>query len=75
MDRIAKRLGLVKENAKYAEIQEAIKQFIPKDERIGGLFWLLAKYTCRARRPKCHECPLSRTCDYPEKSARSVEVR
>jgi endonuclease-3 len=68
MNRIAKRLGLVKERAKYAEIQEAIKRFIPKDkdERVGGLFWLLAKYTCRAQGPKCHECPLKKMCDYPK---------
>ena len=67
MDRIAKRLGLVKENAKYAQIQKAIKNFIPKDERTSGLFWLLAKYTCRAQSPKCYECPLMDICDYPEK--------
>lgn len=70
MNRIAKRLGLAKENAKYNEIQRAIKQFIPKDERTGGLFWLLAKYTCRAQRPKCHECPLINTCDYAKQSKR-----
>jgi endonuclease-3 len=66
MERIAKRLGLAAKDAKYAEIQEAIKHFIPrdKDDRIGGLFWLLAKYTCRAQKPKCHECPLSEICDY-----------
>jgi endonuclease-3 len=68
MDCIAKRLGLVKENAKYAEIQEAIKQFLPKDDRTGGLFWLMAKYTCRAQNPKCYECPLIKICDYPKKS-------
>jgi endonuclease-3 len=67
MSRIAKRLGLVKENAKYSEIQEAIKCFIPKDERTGGLFWLLAKYTCRAQNPKCKECPLIEICDYGRK--------
>ncbi len=70
MERIAKRLGLVKENAKYGEIQEAIKRFIPKDERTCGLFWLLAKYTCRAQSPKCRECPLIKICDRPEKSKR-----
>jgi endonuclease-3 len=66
MDRIAKRLGLAKNNAKYTEIQEAVKRFIPKDkdDRASGLFWLLAKYTCRAQRPKCHECPLNQTCSY-----------
>lgn len=72
MDRIAKRLGLVKENAKYAEIQEAIKHFIPadKDERVGGLFWLLAKYTCRAQNPKCYECPLASICDNPKSKSK-----
>jgi endonuclease-3 len=64
IDRIAKRLGLVGENAKYSEIQEAVKRFLPKDERTGGLFWLLAKYTCRAQNPKCKECPLIELCDY-----------
>lgn len=64
MERIAKRLGLTKQNAKYTEIQEAIKHFIPKNDRTGGLFWLLAKYTCKAQKPKCQECPLTKTCDY-----------
>jgi endonuclease-3 len=63
IDRIAKRLGLVGENAKYSETQEAVKHFLPKDERTGGLFWLLAKYTCRAQNPKCKECPLIGLCD------------
>jgi len=70
MDRIAKRLGLVKPNAKYEEIQKAIKTFIPweKGERTGGLFWLLAKYTCRAQNPKCQECPIIELCDYGRKA-------
>ncbi|MBX5320636.1 MAG: hypothetical protein QHH12_00870 [Candidatus Bathyarchaeota archaeon] len=67
IDRIAKRLGLVKENAKYSEVQEAVKCFLPKSERIGGLLWLLAKYTCRAQNPKCKECPLIELCDYGRK--------
>jgi len=66
MDRIAKRLGLVKPDAKYKAIQEALQNFIPwdKGERVGGLFWLLAKYTCRAQNPKCYECPIIEICDY-----------
>lgn len=66
MERIAKRLGLVKQDAKYEEIQKTLKTFIPweKGERIGGLFWLLAKYTCRAQNPKCYECPIIEFCDY-----------
>jgi len=70
MDRIAKRLGLVKPDAKYEEIQRALRNFIPwdKGERVGGLFWLLAKYTCRAQNPKCKECVLIDTCDYGQKT-------
>lgn len=69
MDRIAKRLGLVKPEAKYEEIQVALKNFIPwdKGERVGGLFWLLAKYTCRAQNPQCFECPIIDICDYGQK--------
>jgi len=66
MERIAKRLGVVKQNAKYEEIQLALKNFIPwsEGERVGGLFWLLAKYTCRAQNPKCSECPIIEACDH-----------
>jgi len=68
-DRIAKRLGLVKPDAKYEEIQRAVHDFIPwdKGERVGGLIWLLAKYTCRAPTPKCYECPLIEMCRYEDK--------
>jgi len=77
MDRIAKRLGLVKPNAKYEDIQKAIQNFIPwdKGERVGGLFWLLAKYTCRAQNPKCVECPLIGVCDYGQKTKSKAKRR
>jgi len=69
MERITKRLGLVERDAKYEAIQKALKTFIPweKGERTGGLFWLLAKYTCRAQNPKCPECPILTLCDYGSK--------
>jgi len=69
MDRIAKRLGLVKPDAKYEEIQMALKNFIPweKGERVSGLLWLLAKYTCKAQNPKCSECLIIGICDYGNK--------
>jgi len=72
MERIAKRLGLVKPKAKYEEIQKALKDFIPwaKGERTAGLLWLLAKYSCRAQNPKCRECPIIKLCDYGSKTRR-----
>ena len=70
MDRIAKRIGLVKPDAKYEEIQQALKNFIPwdKGERVSGLFWLLAKYTCKAQNPKCSECIIMEICDYGKRN-------
>ena len=69
-DRLAKRLGLVKQNAKYDEIQKALINFIPKEnrDRVAGLLWLLAKHTCRAKSPKCYECPINPLCAYEKKT-------
>jgi endonuclease-3 len=66
MDRLAKRLGLVNQTAKYDEIQRALRNFIPwkKGDRAAGLLWLLAKYTCKAQNPKCTECILINLCAY-----------
>ena len=73
MDRIAKRLGLVKPDAKYEDIQKAFKVFVPweKGERTSGLLWLMAKYTCRAQNPKCQECPIVELCDYGSRVKKS----
>ncbi|MFQ6065157.1 MAG: endonuclease III domain-containing protein, partial [Candidatus Bathyarchaeia archaeon] len=75
MDRIANRVGLVEPNAKYDDVQKALNDFIPwqKGERVGGLLWLLAKYTCRALRPKCYECPLIELCEYEQKTKSEVQ--
>ncbi|MCS7097743.1 MAG: hypothetical protein NZ922_02040 [Candidatus Methanomethyliaceae archaeon] len=67
MMRVAKRLGLVNERASYSEIQKALREFLPleiNEERIAGLFWLFAKYTCDKRKPKCQDCILNYICKY-----------
>jgi endonuclease-3 len=67
MRRIAIRLGLVGEKAGYNKIQLALTDFLPWDElgeeRLAGLFWLFAKYTCDARKPRCYECILNDICE------------
>jgi endonuclease-3 len=65
MERIAKRLGLVGQNARYSDIQEALLEFLPPKyrERGSGLLWLLAKHTCKPSKPKCGECVLAGMCD------------
>jgi len=75
MKRIAARLGIADKKASYEEIQNALKNIFPWDEipkekqdRIANLFWLLAKYTCRAINPKCNECLLKEICKFYRES-------
>jgi endonuclease-3 len=75
MKRIAVRLGIADKKADYEEIQNALKNIFPwedipeeKQDRVAALFWLLAKYTCRARNPKCNECILKEMCKFYRKS-------
>ncbi|MBC7080833.1 MAG: endonuclease III [Thermoplasmatales archaeon] len=67
MRRIAIRLGLADESSSYKEIQEKLKNIFPWEkienkEEVAALFWLMAKYTCNAKKPKCNECPLAKFC-------------
>ncbi|MEM1545964.1 MAG: endonuclease III [Candidatus Methanomethylicia archaeon] len=69
MNRLAKRLGIASRNAGYNEVQNALINSIPwsgipswKWSRIVWLLWLLAKHTCKARKPKCNECVLNIIC-------------
>ncbi len=70
MDRLAKRLGLVRRGANYEVTQAALKEFIPAKyrERSAGLLWLLAKHTCMPGKPRCDECVLVVMCEYPDKN-------
>lgn len=79
MRRIAIRLGIADETSDYEEIQEALRKIFPweriskdKEERVAGLFWLMAKYTCDARKPKCHECLLKKFCKFYKKRAKKL---
>ena len=65
-NRVAKRLGIAESNANYDDIQKAYLTFLPESyrERASGLLWLLAKNTCRAQNPSCHDCPLQTICTH-----------
>jgi endonuclease-3 len=77
MNRLAKRIGLVKPQAGYEETQQALLRFIPgkKRERASGLLWLMAKHTCRSQNPKCYECVLIELCRYQKKNLMKKETR
>ncbi len=77
MNRLTKRIGLVKPQAGYEETQQALLRFIPskKRERASGLLWLMAKHTCRSQNPKCYECILMKICRYKKKNLVKKETR
>jgi len=62
--RVSKRLGFASQNAGYEEIRESLQAlYDPKDYfEVHILFIMLGRKYCRARNPKCAECPVSRLC-------------
>lgn len=72
-ERIVKRMGLAEPNADYNAVQMALMNLLPEERRarLSGLMWLLAKNTCRAKNPKCYECPLACLCEYKTKKEES----
>lgn len=62
--RLAQRLGLVEKNATAAKAQEALESTVPA-EKIYSFHLLLIRHgrlVCKARRPLCSRCILSRRC-------------
>lgn len=69
--RIAKRWGLVGEKAGYDEASRALLEFFGPElaEEAHRLIIALGRRYCRARSPRCRECPLRDICPYAEKLA------
>ena len=63
--RVSKRLGLVTLKAKTPlEVEQQLVKHIPDDYIHRAHHWLIlhGRYTCMARKPKCHICSLSKSC-------------
>lgn len=65
--RIAVRWGLARPNASYNEVSQALLNFFggERSEEAHRLLIALGRLYCRARRPRCGECPLRDVCPYP----------
>ncbi|HDS58909.1 MAG TPA: hypothetical protein ENN54_01250, partial [Thermoplasmatales archaeon] len=53
----------------YGEMQRCLTAFFPwehippeRQDHLALLFWLLARHTCTARRPRCGDCLLDDIC-------------
>lgn len=64
VQRIAKRLQIVKQSASVLEVEKAITTRIPEDEWVKTHHTMIffGRYQCMARNPKCTICPLLGIC-------------
>ncbi|MDN5358207.1 MAG: endonuclease [Candidatus Diapherotrites archaeon] len=64
--RVAKRLGIVLENAKPEDVEEALKRIVPRSEwiKVNHALVRFGRAVCRPVGPKCDECPFKDVCRY-----------
>ncbi len=65
--RVSKRLGLIPMSTKTPEAAEQqLLKIVPPDQRGRFHHWMIlhGRYVCKARKPACHECPLTGICDF-----------
>jgi endonuclease-3 len=70
VERVSKRLDLAPAKARYEANRAALMEaFTPRDYRMVPLLFMAhGRKTCKARRPLCPTCPVSRLCPYPHKT-------
>lgn len=66
--RVCNRTGLAR-GKNPAEVEEKLEKNVPAPYRKKAHHWLIlhGRYTCKARQPLCHQCPVSYLCDYFKK--------
>jgi len=64
--RVAKRLGIVSEKAKPEDVEEALKEVVPRDYWVAVNHALVrfGRAVCRPVGPRCDECPFKDVCRY-----------
>jgi len=67
--RVSARLGLTRGAKTPLETEKQLLQYIPENLVPIAHHWLIlhGRYTCRARKPKCGECPLKTVCKHYQK--------
>lgn len=66
VNRVAKRLGLAKEDDDILTVEEKLKRKIPKNKWIDShhRFLLFGRYICKSLSPICQSCGLKSICKY-----------
>ena len=67
--RLGNRLGLAPGKTPL-EVEMKLAQVVPDEFKPDAQHWLvlLGRYICKAKHPKCHECPVSDVCHAAEKA-------
>ena len=70
VERVSKRLGLVKENDSVREVEEKLKRAFKREEwaRLHLQLVLFGRYHCKAVAPNCDNCELKDICMYEKRS-------
>ena len=68
--RVSNRTGLAPGKTPEAVEQNLLK-ILPEDFALHAHHWLilLGRYTCKARKPDCHKCPVYDLCAFEDKTA------
>ncbi len=66
--RVGNRTGLAPGKTPL-EVEQGLLKVVPKEFMRHAHHWLIlhGRYTCTARRPKCHQCLIEPECAWPEK--------
>ena len=66
VERVSKRLNLVKKNATVKEVEETLMKKLPKEQWIKAhhSFIFFGRYHCKAINPNCKDCQLKDICKY-----------
>lgn len=66
VERVSKRLKIVREKYSVLETEKRLKRALPKDRwsQAHHSFIFFGRYHCTARSPKCSTCPLTADCKY-----------
>jgi len=66
--RVGNRTGLAPGKTPL-EVEKQLLRVIPRQFKMHAHHWLIlhGRYTCKARKPLCHQCPIENECSWPEK--------